>query len=42
MIVQQTLSAPSLVINSNQSFSKRLWNLIKNPFTYLFFGKAEW
>jgi len=42
MIVQQTLSAPALVINSKDNFGKRVWNLIKNPFTYLFFGKIEW
>jgi hypothetical protein len=29
-------------IQTNISFWRRLWNLIKNPFTYLFYGRIEY
>ncbi len=33
---------PSIKITSNTSFIKRLWNFLKNPFTYIFYGTIEY
>ena len=33
-------NAPAM--DSRAPFRRRLWNLIKNPFTYLFHGRIEW
>lgn len=33
---------PALSIQVYNSIWKRIWNLIKNPFTYIFNGRIEW
>ena len=33
---------PAITITSAEKFHKRLWNIIKNPFTYLYNGTIEW
>jgi len=32
----------ALIINSNTPFFKRVWNLLTNPFYYLFTGKLRY
>jgi len=33
---------PALTIQVYNSICRRIWNLIKNPFTYIFNGRIEW
>lgn len=33
---------PAIRITSGLTFFRRLWNIIKNPFTYLYNGTIEW
>lgn len=35
------IRAPSIRFDSNRTFWKRLWVVIKNPFTYIFKGYIE-
>lgn len=33
---------PALRIQTASPFLTRIWNLIKNPFTYIFYGRIEY
>jgi len=36
------IEPPSVKIESNFLWYKRIWILIRNPFTYIFKGYVEW
>lgn len=36
-----TKTPPSILITTKSNIAKRLWNLVKAPFTYLIKGKLE-
>jgi len=40
--LREELNWPSLRIESPYSFWKRVWVILKNPFTYIFYGYVEY
>ncbi len=41
-IVKKKITTPSIKIESSHPLWKRIWVLIKNPFTYIFCGYVEY
>ena len=41
-MIKKKIIYPSMKITSSYPLWKRIWVLIKNPFTYIFYGYVEY